>query len=71
MKIPQNLAASIVNELGRASSGTRVQKENQFMCCELCQRGCNYNTHTRKHGVTVSQRVREFVCLGLTGATQR
>lgn len=71
MKTPQSLAASIVNKLGRASSGTRVQKEKKISSCAVSfAKGAVTITHTRKHGVTVSQHVREFVCLGLTGATQ-
>ena len=77
MKIPQSLAAGAVNEMGRVSSGTRVQKGRRKSICTLwalpsgAATSTRSHTHTNTHSVTESGNVTVCVCPGLTGATRR
>lgn len=72
MKIPKSLAASTVNETGHVSSGTRLQKKrkkkkklNQFVRCELCHRGRDFNTNTLTQ--TVSEYLSTSQCVRVSG----
>lgn len=71
MIILQSLAASSINEIGRVSSGTKVQKvkkknkKNQFLCCELCHRDRDFNTNTFTY--TVSQYLSTSQCVCVSG----
>lgn len=64
MRIPQSLAASIVNELGRASSGTRVQKEKKISSCAVSfAKGAVTITHTHANTVSQYPSVSESLCV--------